>query len=146
MGFFSAQTKPAEAPEVVEEPVEEATNLPELPEKQSEPVIAKDMTITGRVSGSGLVKIEGVVEGELVLNGAAVVTETGRIKGPVEADVVHVSGYIEGDVLAREHLRLEMTGTVDGNVKTGSFVIEDGGCLNGRCTMTKKGKEPTFLY
>ena len=32
---------------------------------------------------------------------------------------------------------MEQTGTLIGDVATASLVVEDGGCLNGRSTMTK---------
>ena len=59
------------------------------------------------------------------------------VKGPINADVVRVAGKVEGNVSAREHMRLEQTGTLIGDVATASLVVEDGGCLNGRSTMTK---------
>ncbi|MFG6352016.1 MAG: polymer-forming cytoskeletal protein, partial [Oscillospiraceae bacterium] len=46
-------------------------------------------------------------------------------------------GKVEGNVTAREHMRLEQTGTLIGDVATASLVVEDGGCLNGRSTMTR---------
>ena len=39
-----------------------------------------------------------------------IVTPTGHIKGPVAADTVHIAGCIMGDVMARDHMRLEKTG------------------------------------
>lgn len=69
--------------------------------------------------------------------GAVIVSDTGLVRGPVSADVVRVAGRVEGNVVAREHMRLEQTGTLIGDVATASLVVEDGGCLNGRSTMTK---------
>jgi len=69
-----------------------------------------------------------------------IVTPPGAIKGPVEADVIRIAGTVEGNIIAHDHLRLEKTGAVEGDVATVSFVIEDGGRLNGRTTMVKMQK------
>jgi len=56
--------------------------------------------------------------------------------------VVQVAGSVQGNVCARDHLRLERSGTIEGDVSTVSFVIEDGGRLNGRSTMLQPPEEP----
>lgn len=70
-----------------------------------------------------------------------VVTTTGLVKGPVHAETVHVAGTVKGDVRAKDRLRLEKTGNIEGDVATVSLVIEEGGCLNGRATMSKDAPE-----
>lgn len=144
MGLFGGQVKTTAQTDyqgAVEER-EEFEEMPQLPEPHTNTVIAKDLTVRGTLQGEGVVQIEGVVEGEVSLKGYVIVTPTGVIKGPIEADVIRIAGIVEGNVVAHDHLRLEKTGAVDGDVSTVSFVIEDGGRLNGRTTMVK-GKTPT---
>ncbi len=139
MGLFGGQTRAAGQTDYqsVADSSEEMTEVAELPEPRTNTVIAKDLTVTGTLRGDGVVQIEGTVEGEVSLKGYVIVTPTGNIKGPVEADVIRIAGSVEGKVTAHDHLRLEKTGTVEGDVTTVSFVIEDGGRLNGRTTMIK---------
>lgn len=152
MAFFGGQSKAA--PQVDPQPAgvreDQQSDIPELPEPKDNTVIAKDITLTGRLSGEGVVQIEGTVEGEVSLNGYVIVTSTGVVKGPVEADVIRVAGTVEGNVNCRDHLQLERTGTIVGDVTTVSFVIENGGCLNGRTTMVKvdesRRSEPRFAH
>ena len=135
MGFFGMQKaeERIESPAAAEEHFEEKPALP----RASSTVIAQGVTLKGTLRGEGVVQVEGVVEGEFDLTGAVIVAETGLIRGPIKADVVRVAGRVEGSVQAREHLRLEPTGSLDGDVTTASLVVEDGGTLNGRCTTTK---------
>ena len=77
------------------------------------------------------------MEGEVSLQGYVIVAATGVVKGPIQGDVIRVAGNVEGNIVAQDHLRLEKTGTIEGDVKTVSFVVEDGGHLNGRTTMVK---------
>ena len=135
MGFFGTQK--AEPPmEVAALPKEEPVSAP-APARAGSTVIAQGITFTGILRGEGVVQVEGVVEGEFDMTGAVIVAESGLIRGPVTADVVRVAGCIEGNVHAREHMRLESSGSLSGDVKTASLVVEDGGVLNGRCTTLK---------
>ena len=135
MGFFAKQRVEPRA-EVPALPREEPVTAP-APVRTSGTVIAQGITVCGTLRGEGVIQVEGVVEGEFDLTGAVIVAETGLVRGPITADVVRVAGRIEGSVRAREHMRLEPTGSLDGDVTTASLVVEDGGSLNGRCTMLK---------
>jgi len=133
MGIFGGTTKKME-------PVQEETesrDLPPLPEPPSASVIAEGVTVSGNLRGDGIVQVEGIVEGEVSLKGLVSVAPCGTVKGPVAADTVHVSGLIQGDITAHDQVRLEKTGIISGDIKTASFVIEEGGWLNGRTTMEK---------
>ncbi len=132
MGLFGRPTRADE--EVTAMPMdtpEQYEEVPGLPTPLSTTVIAAGVTLAGTLHG----------EGEIELKGAMIVTSTGRVKGPVTADVVQVAGHIEGGVLARDHMRLEKTGSLEGDVTTVSLVVEDGGRLNGRSSMLKPGNE-----
>lgn len=136
MAFFGGQpkTSPAAEPQTSNDQ-RDGVDIPELPEPRSNTVIAKDLVVTGRLSGEGVVQIEGTVEGEVNLKGYVIVTATGRVKGPLEADVIRIAGEVEGNLISHDHVQLERTGTINGDVTTVSFVIENGGRLNGRTTM-----------
>lgn len=144
MALFGGQQKSAPR---VEPEVEPEEQVPELPETRNNTIIAKDLTVTGNLKGEGVVQIEGIVEGELHLQGYIIIAPTGVVKGPIEGDVVRIAGKVEGNIIAHDHLRLEKSGTIDGDVKTVSFVIEDGGRLNGRTTMIEAagGKPPVRI-
>lgn len=136
MGFFGGQPKAPLAPEPQADREQlECSDIPELPEPRGNTVIAKDLAVTGKLSGEGVVQIEGFVEGEVSLKGYVIVTPTGKVKGPIEADVIRIAGQVEGNLISHDHVQLERTGTINGDVTTVSFVIENGGRLNGRTTM-----------
>ena len=134
MGFFS--TPKTEQSPLALEGERPQESLPP-PQKISSTLITQGITIKGTVEGEGVVQVEGTVVGEFNMVGAIIVADSGLIKGPITADVVRVAGRVEGNVTAREHLRLENTGALIGDVTTASLVVEDGGCLNGRSTMMK---------
>nr|WP_326171820.1 polymer-forming cytoskeletal protein [uncultured Oscillibacter sp.] len=116
------------------------------PETSNETIIAKGTAVSGHLCGGGMLRVEGTIEGAVEITGVVVVTVTGVVKGPIHADTVYVAGCVEGNVFAKDLLQLEMTGDLNGNIMTASFLIYDGGQLNGCCTMTGAGQEPVFLY
>lgn len=136
MGFFSSTQRTDTQIPIAMEGEKPQESLPPPP-KVASTLITQGITIKGTVEGEGVVQVEGVVEGEFRMVGAVIVADTGLVRGPISADVVRVAGKVEGNVTAREHMRLEQTGTLIGDVATASLVVEDGGCLNGRSTMTK---------
>jgi cytoskeletal protein CcmA (bactofilin family) len=48
---------------------------------------------------------------------------------------------VVGNIAAQEHLFLESTGSIDGDVSTNALVVENGGSLNGRTTMLHSAEE-----
>ena len=135
MGFFSTPKVEQQSPVVVEGERPQESLPP--PQKMSSTLITEGITIKGTVEGEGVVQVEGTVIGEFSMVGAIIVADSGLVKGPISADVVRIAGRVEGNIIAREHLRLENTGALIGDVATASLVVEDGGCLNGRSTMMK---------
>ena len=135
MGFFGTPKAEQQAPIALEGERRQESLPP--PQKVSSTLITQGITIKGTVEGEGVVQVEGTVKGEFNMVGAIIVADSGLVKGPITADVVRVAGRVEGNVTAREHLRLESSGILIGDVTTASLVVEDGGCLNGRSTMMK---------
>ncbi|MCI9243149.1 MAG: polymer-forming cytoskeletal protein [Lawsonibacter sp.] len=116
-------------------------SLPSLPKAHGNTIIAKGITFTGVIRGEGSVQVEGCVEGEIDLSGSVTVATTGLIQGPVTADIVRVAGDVQGSVTAREHLCLERTGGIHGDVATASLVVENGR-LDGSSTMLAPAEPP----
>lgn len=144
MGLFGSRAKPESEIEqqMLPSQAEQYEDIPSLPTPRTSTVIAEGVTMAGKLYGEGVIQVEGAVEGEIDLKGAVIVTTTGCVHGPISADVIHVAGSVEGNVVARDHLRLEKSGTLEGDAETVSLVVEDGGRLNGRTTMMKQDGTP----
>ena len=128
---------------------EERPALPQPPAEEQRTdttIITKDTTVSGKLYGTGSVLVEGTVAGGIRVDGTVTVAGSGVVKGPIQAENVHVAGSVTGDITARAAVRLEMTGSITGNVTMRSFTIEDGGYFNGHSHMTATGAEPVILY
>jgi cytoskeletal protein CcmA (bactofilin family) len=121
------------------------TNLPATTDRVTS-VIGPGIVWKGRLSGSGGVRIEGALDGDINMRGLVVIGETGRVTCQLlRANVVVVAGAVRGDILA-EKLEIRSTGRVWGNVITAAFSTEEGAFLRGQVTMEDKveigGEEP----
>lgn len=122
------------------------TNLPATTDRVTS-VIGPGIVWKGRLSGSGGVRIEGALDGDINMRGLVVIGETGRVTCQLlRANVVVVAGAVRGDILA-EKLEIRSTGRVWGNVITAAFSTEEGAFLRGQVTMEDKveigGEEPS---
>ncbi len=107
------------------------------PANTAQAVISDGIVVHGRIQGENFVRVEGTVEGEIYMNGAVVITPSGSVKGTIYARAVRVGGGVTGNITALEHVKLEATGIVDGDIKTASIVIDDGAWFNGQVIMKR---------
>ena len=98
-------------------------------------VLGAGINWTGKLSGKGGVRIEGIFEGQIAINGLVVVGETGKVTCEnVRANTVIVAGAVNGGITA-EKLEIRSTGRVWGNVTVTAFSTEEGAFLRGQVTM-----------
>jgi cytoskeletal protein CcmA (bactofilin family) len=98
-------------------------------------VMGGDTNWTGRLSGSGGVRIEGTFEGDISLQGLLVIGEEGRVTCEhVHANVVIVAGILRGSITAQK-VEIRSSGRVWGDVVTTAFATEEGAFLRGQIRM-----------
>ena len=101
-------------------------------------VLGSGITVQGSLSGSGGLRIEGALEGDIALRGLLVIGETGRVTcQELRANSVIVAGAVRGDITA-EKVEIRSTGRVWGNVVTASFATEEGAFLRGQIRMEEQ--------
>lgn len=101
-------------------------------------VMGAGTTWTGRLGGSGGVRIEGAFEGEIALRGLLVIGEQGRVTCEhVRANTVVVAGLLKGNITAQK-VEIRATGRVWGDVVTAAFATEEGAFLRGKITMEEE--------
>jgi cytoskeletal protein CcmA (bactofilin family) len=94
-------------------------------------IISADVVVTGTLSSTGDMQVDGRVEGD-VHSAALVVGEKATIQGEVLADEVTVRGRIEGSIRARKVI-LCATCHVEGNILHEAFAVEAGAFFEGNC-------------
>ena len=103
--------------------------------RSAEGVIGPHLVVRGRLDGKGDLEVEGVLEGELELDGSLVVGPDGTVVGPVRAQRVEIAGEVHGRVSAAESVAIRAGGRVQGDVRARRVAIDDGAALHGGIDM-----------
>lgn len=93
-------------------------------------VLGPDMIITGNVSATSDLHIDGRVEGDVNCGTLAQGADS-QVFGNVTAEVARLAGSIEGTVRVRQ-LTIERSAKITGDVEYENITIENGGHIDGR--------------
>jgi cytoskeletal protein CcmA (bactofilin family) len=74
--------------------------------------------------------VEGLVEATMDSR-VMQISERGAFKGSAEIDIAEIHGQFDGNLTVRQKLMIFGTGRVNGKVRYGKVVIEEGGQLTG---------------
>ena len=101
-------------------------------------IIGEGTSWKGEVSGSGGIRIEGLYEGGIDLDGLIIVDQKGRVESDlIKADTVIVAGAVRSNIFAQK-VEIRSTGRVWGDVTTVKFSSEEGAYLRGKIQMEKE--------
>lgn len=99
----------------------------------SEARIGSGARVHGRIHGDGDLVIEGVVDGDVALQGDLTIAEGASVSSEaIAARGVTVAGVLEGDLTASGAVRIAASARVRGNIRGTPIVIEDGARFSGR--------------
>lgn len=98
-------------------------------------MITSGTIITGDVSCENDIRLEGTLNGNLVVKGKVVIGGTGVIKGEVMCQNCDIEGVLDGKITTHELLSLRATAKVTGDIFTTKLAIEPGAVFTGLCTM-----------
>lgn len=102
-------------------------------------VIGAELEITGTIKGSGSVRIDGKLDGELHCNGDAVVGKDAKIKGNLTVTSATIEGTINGNVTAKDRIELKSSARVTGDIRAKRLSVEDGVTFIGRSEVNPSG-------
>ena len=98
-------------------------------------LISQGTEITGDIKSAGDIRIDGILNGNMVTRGKVVIGPTGRVKGEVECKNSEVSGLIDGKITVSQLLNLKASSKISGTIITSKLSIEPGALFTGNCTM-----------
>jgi cytoskeletal protein CcmA (bactofilin family) len=97
-----------------------------------ESVIAADLTIEGKIEGSGHVRIAGRFKGDVSVQGNLTIDAGAHLTGQVRAQTVTIGGELHGNIEGATRVELLETGVLAGDVKAGSFTVAAGSRMRGQ--------------
>jgi cytoskeletal protein CcmA (bactofilin family) len=97
-----------------------------------ESVIASDLTIEGKIVGSGHVRLAGRFKGDVQVDGNLTIDTGATLDGQVRAQTVTVGGELKGNIESAKRVELLEGGIITGDVKAGSLTVAAGSRMRGQ--------------
>lgn len=96
-----------------------------------ESLIAADLTIEGKIEGSGHVRIAGRFKGDVNVQGDLSLERGAKLNGGVRAKKVVVAGELEGNIESAARVELLDTAVMIGDLKAGTLTVAAGSKIRG---------------
>ena len=109
-------------------------------------LIGQKSTIKGDLTFSGLMHVDGSIEGSIVSlteNDTLIISETGQVSGTVKSGNMVINGTVEGDITATGKIEVASKARVNGNIYYVNIEMETGSQVNGK--LIYQGGEVTQL-
>jgi cytoskeletal protein CcmA (bactofilin family) len=101
-------------------------------------IISKGLVITGEITGSESLFIDGKIEGSINLPGNRVtVGRNGKVAASINAREIVVLGKVRGNVSATDRVDIRAEGALTGDVAAARISIEDGAFFKGGIDIRK---------
>ena len=112
------------------------------PAKES--LIAANLTIEGKIEGTGHVRIAGQFKGDVNVKGDLTIERGAKLNGGVRAEKVTVAGDLEGNIESAERVELLDSAVLNGDLKAGTLTVAAGSRIRGHieCGWDEKDARP----
>jgi cytoskeletal protein CcmA (bactofilin family) len=104
---------------------------PKTSSEGGESVIAANLTIEGKIEGSGNVRIAGRFKGDVRIDGNFNIEPGAHLTGQVLAGIVVVGGELQGNIESAKRVDVQEGGIIVGDVKAGSITVAAGSRMRG---------------
>ena len=98
--------------------------------------LGRGSKIVGTLTFTGVVELDGAVEGEIRSEGRLTIGEAGEINARIQGVEVVVRGKVVGDISASKKLVLQKPARIVGNVACSTLSVEEGVVIEGKISMT----------
>lgn len=103
-------------------------------------IITDGTTVKGDIIATGDLRLDGVLEGSIQLNGKLVIGDSGVVNGNVLCQNANVIGSVNGNLSVKEFLVLHASARVRGDILINKLSIEPGAVFSGKCRMIDEVK------
>ena len=109
----------------------------------NESLIASDLTIEGKIHGTGHVRIAGQFKGDVNVEGDLTIERGAKLTGGVRASKITIAGELEGNIEAAQRVELLEGGILTGDLKAGTFTVAAGAKMRGQVEFGWDDKAPS---
>ncbi len=101
-------------------------------------VIGPETRVEGTVTAKSSIRVDGSVQGKIITPGEVIVGEGGKVEADVDAGNLAVAGLLAGNVEVRGRLEIKKGGTLRGDLRADTVIMEEGAFFDGRCSMSRE--------
>jgi cytoskeletal protein CcmA (bactofilin family) len=110
-----------------------------------ESVIAANLSIEGKIEGSGNVRMAGRFKGDVRIDGNFSIDHGAHLTGQVLAAVVVVGGELQGNIESAKRVDVLEGGVIVGDVKAGSITVAAGSRMRGHVEFGWDDEKPVKM-
>ena len=100
--------------------------------------IGAGLQFQGELHGVGNYLVQGQVVGEAEVEGVLAIADGAWWRGRLTADLVQISGKVDGDIVARSKIELGPTAVVTGDLSAPLIAISEGAVYQGTINRPRK--------
>jgi cytoskeletal protein CcmA (bactofilin family) len=93
------------------------------------------MRVVGELETTGVVKVEGIVEGSVRADQEVLVAKEGLVQGDIHTRQAIVGGRVVGSIHGFERVEVQQDSSIQGDITTKRLVVHEGGEVNGNIRM-----------
>ena len=98
-------------------------------------IIGADSYFKGEMSFEKTAKIIGRFDGKITGKGELQVAQSAACKADIESAVANIDGTIEGNITAKEAVKLNSNGKVKGDITAAKMTMAEGASFYGMCAV-----------
>ncbi|MTI65936.1 MAG: polymer-forming cytoskeletal protein [Firmicutes bacterium] len=113
----------------------------EINNEKIDTLIGKNTRFEGKIEASGTIRLDGILDGDITIEGNVIIGKEGKVKGNIRCSSILVSGVVEGNIIGSDQLRITNTGKVFGDIQVNNFIVDENATFEGNCKMKQTTSE-----
>lgn len=105
-------------------------------------IISAGTTIKGDLKTDGVIRLNGILIGNLETSEKLVIGQNGKVEGDIKCKNADIEGQIFGTIAVQELLFLKRSSNLQGDITTKQLSVEPGAIFTGTCKMSKAVEKP----
>lgn len=97
--------------------------------------IVEGTVIKGNIEADADFRLDGFLEGNLIVKGRVVLGPTAKVTGNIECENSDIEGIVEGKIKVSDLLHLKAGALVKGEITVGRLSVEPGAKIEVNCQM-----------
>ena len=90
-------------------------------------VLARDDVLSGKLQVRSGGQVLGNFSGHIECDGDLLIGPEAHVEANIRTERVTISGFVRGNIVASNRLKITTTGRLEGDAKVGALVVQEGG-------------------